>query len=901
MRDWDDDRFIAFDFETSGQLPEYALQPWRVEQGLAWATSLVWCQKEPAEMRIEGGLAPTVDTMRAMLEHAITEKRTICGWNTVFDIQWLLAYGLEDLVFRAKWLDGMLLWRHWFIEPEYDMDRGKKKSYRLKTCVAEVLPRFAGYEEDVDFHSTDPGDLEKLHAYNVRDTMFTLRLTRHWYRKLAQEPQRLKAALIEAECLPLVAKANLDGMVVDTLAANELSAKLDNDAAKALEILAPFGVTEKVVRSPTQLANLMFDDWKLPVLKENTGKKTGKVSRATDKEVLHELAFIDERAKTLREYREALNNKTKFATAPLDSVEYNGDGRTRPQAIIFGTYSGRLTYASKQGANKDERQTGFALHQEKRDAIFRSIIQPPEGYTLMEFDASGQEFRWMAIASGDEAMLQLCLPGEDPHSYMGAQIRNMNYKDVVTLVSAEDSNAKAARQLGKVANLSCIEKDQPVLTDRGYICIQDVKKSDRVWDGVEWVSHDGVVYRGKRETFEYCGIRATADHKVLVAGRWVEFAEAAKHGWHIQPALEQGGEGDSGTAVRLLDGFVGGSVSALRRALCHGAVPLRDYKGGQPPVHGDRQEQVLQELRDNPTAPRERPLDRRYAGGKAPSEARQCHAAEMSELERRELQELRGAWDRVQVFLGEGGRGVHTLESACEDLRRLGLGPDRREWSLRAGELATGDAQGKRGEQETYDILNAGPRSRFVVGSVVVSNCQYRTSAPKLRTVARVQYNLPMELPEAQMIHKTYQMTYRQVPLYWQKQISMTKRLGYVETFAGRRVQVVGNWAGASAWSMGSTAINYRIQGTGADQKYLALSVLRPYLRRIGAYFGWDLHDGIYMYVPDAQVARAAEEIPRILANLPYEKAWGFSPPIPLPWDCKIGGSWGALKEYKGK
>ena len=82
MQDWDDDRFIAFDFETSGQLPEYALQPWRVEQGLAWATSLVWCQKEPAEMRIEGGLAPSVDKMRAMLEHAIAEKRTICGWNT---------------------------------------------------------------------------------------------------------------------------------------------------------------------------------------------------------------------------------------------------------------------------------------------------------------------------------------------------------------------------------------------------------------------------------------------------------------------------------------------------------------------------------------------------------------------------------------------------------------------------------------------------------------------------------------------------------------------------------------------------------------------------------------------------------------------------------------------------
>jgi DNA polymerase I-like protein with 3'-5' exonuclease and polymerase domains len=84
-----------------------------------------------------------------------------------------------------------------------------------------------------------------------------------------------------------------------------------------LEKLAPHGVTEKIVRSPMQLGKLLFDDWKLPVLKENTGAKTGKVSRATDKEVLHELAFIDPRAKELRAYREALNNETKFAETPL--------------------------------------------------------------------------------------------------------------------------------------------------------------------------------------------------------------------------------------------------------------------------------------------------------------------------------------------------------------------------------------------------------------------------------------------------------------------------------------------------------------------------------------------------------------------------------------------------------
>lgn len=98
---------------------------------------------------------------------------------------------------------------------------------------------------------------------------------------------------------------------------------------------------------------------------------------------------------------------------------------------------------------------------------------------------------------------------------------------------------------------------------------------------------------------------------------------------------------------------------------------------------------------------------------------------------------------------------------------------------------------------------------------------------------------------------------------------------------------------------MGSTAINYRIQGTGADQKYLALMVLKPILVEIGAYFAWDLHDGIYLYVPDDRLESAAVRIRMVLDNLPYQRAWGFTPPVPMPWDCKLGPSWGALKEWK--
>ena len=622
-------KYVSFDFETSGVIPEYALQPWRIPQE-AWATSLAWVWRaDDGKLKAGGGLNPTVDTMRALLEDAIANKRTLVGWNLVFDIAVLMAHGLEDLALRCRYLDGMLLWKHLEVEPEYELDRAHKRHFGLKNYVREHLKWMAGYEAEIDFHDPSPEARRLLHKYNVQDNIATLLGVESLLGRLA--PSQRRAALIESECLPLVARANLSGMVVDTLATQDLGTRLAQVAKDKLHELAPHGMTEKIVRSPTQLAKLMFDDWGLPVFKENVGKKTGKITRATDKEVLHELSFEDPRVKSIREYREALGNKTKFADTLIKSATYNDDGQTHPQAIVFGTYTGRMTYASQQGRGVATRPIGFAIHQEKNDKKFRSAVGVPEGFTLMEFDAAGQEFRWMAIQSGDDVMLNLCAPGEDAHSYMASRICERDYRELIRLVHEEDKQANADRKLGKVANLSL----------------------------------------------------------------------------------------------------------------------------------------------------------------------------------------------------------------------------------------------------------------------------QFRTYPKRLRVKARVDYGLPMELPQAQRIWATYQRAYVNVPKYWKLAPAKARKLGYAETLGGRRVALIGDWTGSGAWKLESTAINYPIQGTGADQKYLAIMVLKPYLLEIGAYLAWELHDGLYLYVPNHMVERAAVEIKRRLDNLPYKQAWGITPPIGLPWDCKAGVSWGALREVK--
>lgn len=629
-------KLVSFDVETSGTEREYALQPFRARTGDAWLTM---CACATGEGSVAGELKPSVEHLRNWLETCAGNRLTICGWNVPFDMAWLIALGLRKEVYANKWLDGMLLWRHRIAAPEWTLLA--PKSYGLKAAVTEFLPGFAGYEADIDFFSEEPADVAARFEYNKKDALYTLMLVRGFWQQLA--PVQRRCALIEAQCLPMVAESYVDGICADRDNAEALAAKLDEQANLAmvkLKLTTQEDIDEKILASPVKLRKLLFEDWKLPVV-----KVTAKDAASTDRDALSQLSALDERAGLLNEFRECRNNRTKFALGAVRSLEYNGDGRVRPNAKPFGTYTGRMTYGSKIGRGVNERPTGVALHQWKRAAEFRDILHAPEGYTLLEFDFSGQEFRWMAVMSGDPTMLKMCEPGEDAHAFMGSKIGKIAYPDMLKMLDVLDPKAKSFRQMGKVGNLSC----------------------------------------------------------------------------------------------------------------------------------------------------------------------------------------------------------------------------------------------------------------------------QYRTSAPTLKRVARVQFQLHLTEQESKAIHGTYRLTYPLVQRYWKEQIKNARIDGYVETVAGRRVHVgkgetwdclrvdaqgderyVNN-----TWGCESTAINAPIQGSGADQKYLALAVLKDMLPRYDGRFYFELHDSVCIVVPDQHAKRAYVEIRHALSNLPYKKAWGVDLPVLFPVDGKAGTSWGSLVDPK--
>lgn len=626
--EFDRSRFAAIDLETTGDADAYGLQPWRVSQGLATIRAMSCASYVDGKMVVTGAIDPEVTDIEDLLDWAIETDTTLIAWNTPFDVSWLLAYGFKDKVEKIRWWDAMLLWKHATCEPEYDVKGAKRKGYKLEDAVQEFYPAHVGFKQITDFHTTDPEQLKRLLLRNKMDAATTLRLAERFWNMLTERQQ--KPVVIEAATIVPVAGANLRGMFVNEGVMQQMDARLATIAQDRLAALAEYGATPEILASPPQLAELMYKQWGLPILKRTAGGQP-----STDQETLHELAPSDERAQLVRDYREAGNNRTKFVGKILQSLEYNQDGYTHPSAKVFGTYSGRMTYSSKQGKGVSEVQTGFALHQMKNDKDFRAGIEPPPDHDLVEFDAANQEYRLMAIVSGDPTMLSLCMPGQDPHGFMGAQIGRADYDWLRRAVHDESdprhAEAKQFRKVGKFANLAF----------------------------------------------------------------------------------------------------------------------------------------------------------------------------------------------------------------------------------------------------------------------------QYRVGVPKATVTARVKHGLDVNQGFVKGVSNTYMSSYRLIKRYWNNSIAKSRKQGYAETLAGRRVQLVGDWGGRLGWSLESTSINYPIQGTGADQKYLMIACLKPVMAKHGASFYFELHDGVYFVVPKANTMRFVEEARKVLANLPYKKAWDFVPPIPLPWDCKVGSSWGNMTEVK--
>lgn len=338
-------------------------------------------------------------------------------------------------------------------------------------------------------------------------------------------------------------------------------------------------------------------------------------------------------------------------------------------------------------------------------------------------------------------------------------------KQLVVQTTGEQITAvNAAVGLNKLLQISCIAYNTPVLTDSGWVPIQEVTPKHKVWDGEEWVSQGGVVFRGEKEVAECWGIQMTSDHLVLTTDGWIEAGDIL--------------DGESGikftrAKVRLPDsysesGYIQGENKESQMAMC---MRLRESgrTGKSVPTHkaqNDAEKLWVPSWKRNPQdeqSPRVFQLSK--------------HVAALPRNLRQRLQKLWSTGDlclqkverKFYEFLGRHGADIPTWDDLRSDRQQrpllaweLSMGypdstrtqhtserPDiyaERQYACStssagirdqkchfektpegglAYRFSTHTTRGR--EQKTYDLLNCGPRSRFVVkgkeGPLVVHNC----------------------------------------------------------------------------------------------------------------------------------------------------------------------------------
>jgi DNA polymerase len=483
-----------------------------------------------------------------------------------------------------------------------------------------------------------------------------------------------------------------------------------------------------------------------------------------------------------------------------------------------GTFPFPLRYS---GAAVTFRWSGFDYNVQNmgRASPLRTSIKAPRGFKVVAADLSNIELRLGLYMAGQDDKVELIRNGLDKYLDTATSIFNMTYDDLVAL-----GKKSRERTTGKVVDLSCIAEGSLVLTDRGLVAIEKVLLDDLVWDGVEWVSHDGVIYQGEQNVITYQGLSATPDHKVWTQEGWdIPFREA-KSGVHT---LANTGAGRAPLRFMGSDWYKG----KTKRKTYISTVPLCVWKDrlGKLIKSAIRKINPMPYLCNTLVYSSKREVVGGHKSKEATAETGQCSVSTMQQSERPQLRKLRRKGNTSDVCYSESSCGLYSQDTSVGGLHRGSNRSDRQQQILSTGEYTDSTAKSKyheptkhgvnfmervlnacfrmafpiraytdsalrafrfywrtdntasedrrcreaqklaryTGKARVYDILNAGPRHRFTVSGVLVSNCIYGTGADKLRSTLRLQGKVRFKLEETQNMVYLYRDIHDQVVASW--------------------------------------------------------------------------------------------------------------------------------------
>jgi DNA polymerase-1 len=530
---------FALDLETKSldkYNTQFALEPYRLVQKKAKITDVSLSGPDTYGKHITDA---TVGNVRSILE--FLKGKTCYAHNALFDIAWLYAlFELEGkgseciaLMQKIEWRDTMLLTKHLL---NSQAEQFKTKEARDEEGGYDLLSLVKRFVKD-----DTPGKAEFLHIKSeehvagedkeywsnraIQDTHFT-RLLAIELQAMLPESQR-NVFLISQKSLIYVARAWVQGCYFDWDRVQKIQPQIVHHKNR---LASQLGLPVSTLQSPSQLSTLLFDTWGLtPISRGKTGKGSTKKDELKMIALQAEGTPLQNRMRLIMSFKKLQTLQTKYMNGFERVKSYVGENKTHGAPRIFGTYTGRYTYASKT-KRKQVWQNSIAMHQLPKEGPAKACVLPPEGKKVGKYDASGQEIAFMAWASGDLNMTNVLCQGMNVHSWMATNLTGEDYATFIERLHSGDEDAYITRLASKLLNLSCQYRIGWKAIQAKFFGTYDkiiTQRQSNNYLNIYKVSYPGVPIYWK----ETCAEARNKGYAETIAGRRYYLTDWSKHRW----------------------------------------------------------------------------------------------------------------------------------------------------------------------------------------------------------------------------------------------------------------------------------------------------------------------------------------------------------------------------------
>ena len=550
-----------------------------------------------------------------------------------------------------------------------------------------------------------------------------------------------------------------------------------NEEQRKADLLRSLGLTKDLLTSNAKFAEILEA---LGVEVEKKANSKGQMIPAvakSDSFMKDLLNSEDETVKLLAETRLAVKSSIRETRAGRMA-----DMSSRGMMAVYYYFCGAQNTTRHSGGDK------FNWQNLERKGPMRKAIAAPKGKKLIIVDKSQIECRILNAASGQEDVVERFRSGEDIYCYNASMLYGfpVNKKDHPT-----------ERGTGKQIELSCLGPNTLCLTERGWTAITDVTLNDRLWDGEAWVTHAGVVERGRKSVIDLGGAWMTPDHRILCGASWR--LRSSVTGDTLSQALETGlaslpSRGTSSPSRADLKLSLFGATAGRRSMRLTRTTSGRGALPGVTRALNWLRGSIRKTTAGTQTSYPMTPCVEVYLG-----ESQTASSGATTQTHRTTTHMAVGGYKYTSHGVKTGGRfsrislrlkAMITLSYSstgkiiAKGMNRAILGSLRRKpittiaalysflkRRLRNSKLKTPDYAHT---LMTYDIAYVGPQNRFLIlssyGPLVVHNCGYGCGAAKFVTTAALGIYGPvvkLELQEALQAVTLYRNSHPEVVRQW--------------------------------------------------------------------------------------------------------------------------------------